>query len=160
MHPIQAIKAFFRVFAKGEAALSAAAPPPEDAFKASSEPAIQLLALLQKEGRLLDFLMEDVSGFSDADVGAAARRIHEDCTKVLRERAQLERVVDEEEGNAVELPDDFDRSTIALLGNVPAQGPYKGTVRHRGWRVAHLELPTVSAGSDPRIAAPAEVELS
>src|SRR5207253_6846543 len=35
--------------------------------------AVQLLAILQREGRLLDFLQEDVDGYADAQIGAAVR---------------------------------------------------------------------------------------
>lgn len=161
MHPIQAIKAFFRVLIKGEEgnAGPAAAPPPDDAFKASAEPAIQLLGLFQKEGRLLDFLLEDISGYSDADVGAAVREIHAGCRRVLDERAAFERVLDGEEGASIEVPAGFDASAISLTGNVHGDGPYRGSLRHRGWRVAKFDLPTVPAGSDARVAAPAEVDL-
>lgn len=155
MHPIQAIKAFFRVLARGESA-----PPPENAFQASAEPGVQVLALLQKEGRLLDFLREDISGFSDAEVGAAVREIHAGCRRFLDERAQLEPVLEAAEGETVEIPSDFDPSAIALVGPIPAEGPYRGVVRSRGWRVRSLNLPTVAPEADASVAARAEVELS
>ena len=81
MHPIQAIRAFFRVLFRGERGLLP--PPPSGTFQASAAPAVQVLGLLQKEGRLVDFLMEDLGGYSDADVGAAVRPIHAGCRKVL-----------------------------------------------------------------------------
>ena len=158
MHPIQAIKAFFRVLAHGEAA--ALPPPPDNAFQASAQPAVQLLALLQKEGRLVDFLREDISGFTDAEVGAAAREVHAGCRRMSDERIDLEPILQEAEGAAVEIPADFDASAITLIGAVPAEGPYRGTVRARGWRVTRLQLPTVPPGADASVAAPAEVELN
>lgn len=160
MHPIQAIRAFFRVFFKGEAAVAAAAPPPpDDAFKPSSEPAIQLLGLFQKEGRLLDFLREDIASYSDADVGSAVREIHAGCRRVIDERITLERILEGSDGDSVEVPADFDPSAVALEGNLPAEGPYRGVLRHGGWRVAEMRLPTAAAGADPRVAAPAQVDV-
>ncbi|MBX3730418.1 MAG: DUF2760 domain-containing protein [Candidatus Sumerlaeia bacterium] len=160
MHLVQAIKAFFRVLAHGEGAAPAAvAPPPPDAFRASPEPAVQLLALLQKEGRLVDFLREDIAAYSDADIGAAVRAIHAGCRKVLDERVALEPIVAEAEGAAIAVPADFDPSAIALTGNLTTPRPHRGTVRHRGWRVTRLDLPTIPPGSDPHVAAPAVVEI-
>src|SRR5688572_25231603 len=49
------------------------APEPPKLHAAPTESALQLLGLLQREGRLLDFLMEDMSGYADAEIGAAAR---------------------------------------------------------------------------------------
>ncbi len=157
MHLIQAIKAFFRVFAHGER--TAAAPPPSDAFQASKEPAAQLLALLQQEGRLVDFLMEDIGAYSDADVGSSVRRIHAGCRKVLDERVGLDRVREEEENATVTLEAGFDASANRLVGNVTGEPPYTGRVAHRGWRIGRMTLPTVAAGADPSIVAPAEIEI-
>ena len=158
MHPIQAIKAFFRVLSQGEAA--APPPPPEEAFQASAQPAVQMLALLQKEGRLLDFLQEDIGGFSDEEVGVAVREIHAGCRKVLDERIEMQRIVEKPEGDTAEIPADFDASAIELVGKIPESGPYKGVVRSRGWRIAKLNLPTVAPDADPSVAARAEIELS
>ena len=160
MHLIQAIKAFFRVFIQGEeAAAAAVAPPPETAFHGSTAPAVQVLALLQKEGRLVDFLMEDISSYSDADVGAAVRQIHTGCRKVLDDRFRMERILPDDEGAKVEVPADFNASAISIVGNVSGQPPYQGTLSHRGWRAAETHLPTVPAGADQTIIAPAEVEI-
>ncbi|MDX2175676.1 MAG: DUF2760 domain-containing protein [Candidatus Sumerlaeia bacterium] len=153
MHLAAAFKWFFKILREGEPA------PPAPVFASSSEPAIQLLGLLQKEGRLVDFLMEDMSGFSDAEIGAAARDIHGKCRNLLKERAALEPVVPQAEGAPIEVPAGFDASAILLSGNVSGAGPFKGTVNHRGWRVARLDLPTVPHGADPKVAAPAEVEV-
>jgi hypothetical protein len=161
MHLVQAIKAFFRVLAHGEvAAHTAAPPPPPDAFRASPEPAVQLLALLQKEGRLIDFLRENIDAYSDADIGAAVRAIHAGCRKLLDERIALEPILAEAEGAPVEVPAPFDASAISLTGNLAAPPPHRGIVRHRGWRVTRLDLPTIPPGSDPHVAAPAVVEIA
>ncbi|MDF2691836.1 MAG: hypothetical protein K0S65_219 [Labilithrix sp.] len=126
-------------------------PPPTDA-------ALQLLALLQREGRFVDFLEEDVASFSDADIGAAARVVHGGCRKALREHVKLEPVRDEEEGAKVTLPE-ANPNEVKLTGNVAGKGPHTGVLRHRGWRAVSVQLPTAVSGHDARVVAQAEVEL-
>ena len=133
-------------------------PAPEPATP-STDAALQLLALLQREGRFVDFLEEDVASFADADIGAAARVVHAGCRKALREHVKLEPVRTEEEGAKLTLSEPIDASRIKLTGNVAGSGPYLGTLRHRGWRAAEITLPTAVAGHDARVLAQAEVEL-
>jgi hypothetical protein len=121
--------------------------------------ALQLLALLQREGRLVDFLEEDVASFSDADIGAAARVVHSGCRKALREHVKLEPVRTEEEGAKVTIPPDASPNDVKLTGNVQGKGPHTGVLRHRGWRATDVTLPTAVAGHDARVVAQAEVEL-
>jgi hypothetical protein len=121
--------------------------------------ALQLLALLQREGRLVDFLAEDISGYDDAAIGAAVRDIHKGCKKVLAEHFTVEPVLDASEEEAVTVDAGFDPARIRLVGNVTGAGPFKGTVRHHGWRAARASLPTLNDGVDASIVAPAEVEL-
>jgi hypothetical protein len=125
----------------------------------SPGPALQLLALLQREGRLIDFLEQDIEPFGDAEIGAAVRVVHAGCRKALRGHAKISPVRSEEEGTSVTLPEGFNPSEVKLSGNVKGSAPYKGVLRHRGWRAADLVLPTPVGGHDPRIIAPAEVEL-
>lgn len=143
------------------AAASRAAPA--SAGVASSEPsaptgALQLLALLQREGRFIDFIQQDVAAFGDADVGAAARVVHEGCRKALRGHARIVTVRTEAEGAPLVLenasPD------VKLVGNVAGAAPYRGVLRHRGWRVEELTLPKLLGSHDPRLVAAAELELS
>lgn len=122
-------------------------------------PALQLLAILQREGRFIDFLQEDVSGFADADIGAAARVVHEGCRKALQEYVKLEPVRGEAEGDAVVLEPGFDPAQVRLTGNVVGEPPFRGRLAHHGWRAAEVRLPAPADGYDPRIVAPAEVEL-
>lgn len=124
----------------------------------STDAALQLLALLQREGRLVDFLEEDVASFSDADIGAAARVVHGGCRKALREHVKLEPVRSEDEGAKVTLAE-ASPSEVKLTGNVQGKGPHTGVLRHRGWRAVAVQLPTAVAGHDARIVAQAEVEL-
>lgn len=120
---------------------------------------LQLLSLLQREGRLIDFLEQDVTSFSDAEVGAAARVVHEGCRKILHRVTSVAPVRSEHEGDNVVLEDGFVSSEVMLVGNVHGTPPYRGTLRHRGWRAAGLTLPEVVGGHDPSVLAPAEVEL-
>ena len=128
------------------------APPPSDA-------ALQLLALLQREGRLVDFLEQDVTSFPDAEIGAAARVVHDGCRKAIRSHVEIAPVRAEEEGTRVTIAAGFAPSEIKLSGNVSGAGPFQGVVRHRGWKVNAVTLPTPVTGHDARILAPAEVEL-
>jgi hypothetical protein len=122
--------------------------------------ALQLLSILQREGRLIDFLQEDGASVPDADVGAAARVVHEGCRKVVRQYLGLEPVLSQAEGDRVGVPEGFDAQRIRLTGNVAGQPPFHGLLKHRGWVTTSVNLPTTSAALDPRVLAPAEVELS
>lgn len=133
-----------------------AAPPPEREHAS----ALQFLAMLQREGRLVDFLQEDVAAFPDEDVGAAARIVHEGCRKVLRQYLALEPVLPQNEGDTVQVPAGFDAQRIRLTGNVAGQPPYSGALKHKGWVITSVTFPSTSPALDPRVLAPAEVELS
>jgi hypothetical protein len=135
------------------------APKPAAFQETAPEAALQLLSLLQQEGRFLDFLEENVSGFSDAEIGGAARVVHEGCRKALREHLALEPVRTETEGIRLTLEEGFDASAVRLTGNVVGTPPFSGTLIHRGWRVTEIKLPKVAAGHDLSVLAPAEVEL-
>jgi hypothetical protein len=138
------------------AALPAAPPPPAGEPQA---PALFLLSMLQREGRLIDFLQEDVAGFSDEQVGAAARVVHDGCRKVVRQYLALEPVLKDSEGASVQVPAGFDAQRIRLTGNVAGQPPFKGSLKHHGWAAREVSLPLPPAAMDPKILAPAEVEL-
>ncbi len=133
--------------------------PPEVPPKPSPAAALQLLVLLQREGRLVDFLQEDLDAYSDAQIGAAVRSIHQGCRKALLEHLSLKPVIAEPEGQEVTVPEGFDPAAIRLTGHVVGSPPFKGILRHRGWRASRLELPERTPGQDPAIIAPAEVEI-
>ncbi len=144
----------------------AALPAPEPVKATPAEPvkpdvtaALQLLALFQREGRLIDFLEQDVASFSDADVGAAARVVHEGCRKTLRQHAKISAVRAEDEGAGVTIAEGEGAHEVKLIGNVSGKPPYKGVLRHRGWRVRDLVVPTPTKAHDATVIAPAEVEL-
>jgi len=121
--------------------------------------ALQLLSLLQREGRLVDFLQQEVSKFSDAQIGQAARVVHEGCRRTLLRYLEVEPVLEQAEGAPTTVKEGFDPSTIKLVGNVVGSAPFKGVLRHKGWRAREIRLPETLAGHDFEILAPAEVEL-
>lgn len=127
--------------------------------EASPEAALQLLGLFQRNGRFVDFIEEEVAQYADADIGVAARLVHEGCRKVLREHFTMRPVRDEAEGSAITLGEGFDAAAIRLSGNVVGKPPFRGTLGHRGWRVTQTRLPKLAEGHDAAIVAPAEVEL-
>ena len=121
--------------------------------------ALQLLALLQQEGRFMDFLEENVTAYSDAEIGGAARVVHEGCHRVIRDHFQIEPVRSETEGARLTFLSGFDAAAVRLTGNVVGKPPFAGTLMHRGWRVTEIKLPKLAKGHDVRVLAPAEVEL-
>ena len=121
--------------------------------------ALQLLGLMQREARFVDFVQEDVAGYSDADIGAAARVVHAGCRKVLREHFTLAPVRSEAEGSRVTLAAGFDATAVRLTGNVVGQAPFTGTLGHRGWRVTEARLPQLTDDKAAAVLAEAEVEL-
>ncbi|MDQ2696894.1 MAG: DUF2760 domain-containing protein [Pseudomonadota bacterium] len=140
----------------------AAAPTPARpaALKETApESALQLLGLLQQEGRFIDFLQEDVAGYSDAEIGAAARVVHDGCRRALAGHLTLAPVRDEPENARITLAEGFDASAVRLMGNVVGRPPFTGTLVHRGWRVTEVKLPRIADGHNVRVLAPAEVEL-
>jgi hypothetical protein len=121
--------------------------------------ALHLLAILQRDGRFVDFLQEDVAAATDDQVGAAARLVHEGCRKALAQYFTLQPVRNETEGSQINVPEGFDASQIRLTGNVTGKPPFRGTLAHPGWRAAEVKLPPPPEGQDPHVIAPAEVEL-
>jgi hypothetical protein len=143
----------------GPAALPIDAPPttaPEAALR-SNESALQLLSLLQREGRFVDFVQQELGAFGDADIGAAARVVHEGCRRALRAHARVVSVRNEAEGSTLTL--ERAGEDVKLVGNVSGSAPFRGVLRHRGWRVEELTLPTVVGAHDPALVAAAELEL-
>jgi hypothetical protein len=132
---------------------------------AAAQPAAELVALtilgtLQRDGRLVDFLSEDLDGFSDSEIGAAARTVHEGCRKTLASYVALEPIYRDPEGATVAVAQGFDPAAIRITGNVVGSPPFKGTLRHHGWRATRATFPPIATGHDPHLIAPAEVELT
>lgn len=138
------------------------APLPQPAAKLSEAPpdsALVLLGLLQKEGRFVDFLQEEITNYSDHEIGTAARVVHQGCQKVLKDYLSIAPVRSEAEGSRVTLERGFDPSAVRPIGNVVGEPPFTGALMHRGWRATEVRLPRVSGSRDVSILAPAEVEL-
>ena len=126
---------------------------------ATDTAALQLLGLLQREARFVDFIQEDVAPYSDAEIGAAARVVHGGCRKLLVEHFTLAPVRAEAEGSRVTLAAGFDAAAVRLTGNVVGQAPFTGTLSHRGWQVTQVRLPQLTDARAATIIAQAEVEL-
>lgn len=133
----------------------APAPPPPD----RGEAALRLLALMQQEGRLVDFLEEDLAPYSDGQIGSAVRSIHSGCRAVLKERLDLAPILPGAEGATVTVERGFDPAAVRITGNVRGEPPYQGVLRHPGWRSAAFRMPESTGDRDHTILAPAEVEI-
>lgn len=124
---------------------------------------VQFLARLQEKGRLVDFLLDDIAPYSNEQVGAAARVVHQGCREVLKSAFDIEPVHRGQEREAVTLAGDFDAGAYRLVGKVPEHAPYKGTVLHRGWKATRISLPRVAESARDsaarKVIAPAEVEV-
>lgn len=175
-----AFRCFFAVLSNGEipaeiapevvqASVSAVAAAPMTAAPApvattaplveSADRAVQVLALLQRDGRLIDFLTEDIAPYQDAQIGAAVRDVHANCRKALDHYLQLEPIMNEEEGRPVTVAAGFDPASVKLIGNLTGPPPLRGVLRHRGWRVRKANLPPLPDGNGRSVIAPAEVEI-
>jgi hypothetical protein len=131
-----------------------AAPPVSKA----SDGALQILGILQRDSRLLDFLMEDLTSYSDDQIGAAVRELHDQCRDAVSRYVTLQPVIDGVEGTFAQAPSK-DPAIVKFVGNVPATPPSGGTLRHKGWRAVKVDLPTLPARQDASILAPAEIEV-
>lgn len=122
--------------------------------------AVQILSILQRDARLVDFLMEDISGYDDEQVGAAVRTLHDDCRDSLKRYLQLAPVIDGVEGTFTKVagtPAAQNAALVKFIGNVPAGTPQGGTLRHKGWRAVKVDLP--APPHDATVVAPAEIEI-
>lgn len=138
---------------------AAPAPVPVQLREATPDAALQLLTLLQREARLIDFAHENLAAYADADIGAAARVVHEGCARVLKDHFTISPVRSEAEGSRLTLEEGFDAASVRLTGNVVGKAPFKGTLSHRGWKATDVRLPQLAKEHDASILAPAEVEL-
>jgi hypothetical protein len=158
-----AFKSFFRIL--GDAGFAGRVRQllgdDETAPAARRNPALTLVAALQREGRLVDFLKEDLRGYSDEQVGAAVRDVHRDCAAVFERCFAFAPLRAEDEDASVTVAAGFEPSEVRLIGKVTGEPPYRGVLRHAGWRATRCELPSWSGGEAATlVVAPAEVELS
>ena len=126
---------------------------------ATDTAALQLLGLMQREARFVDFIQEDVAPYTDAEIGAAARVVHEGCRKLLAEHFTIAPVRAEAEGSRITLQAGFDAAAVRLAGNVVGQAPFTGQLTHRGWQASDVRLPQLTDTRAAAILAQAEVEL-
>ncbi|HKW99458.1 MAG TPA: DUF2760 domain-containing protein [Bryobacteraceae bacterium] len=123
-----------------------------------SDGALQMLAILQRDSRLIDFIMEDIATYSDEQVGAAVRGLHDQARDSLARYVKLEPVIDGVEGTFTK-PAVSDPAAVKFIGNVPAGKPSGGLLRHKGWRAGKIDLPALHAKQDANIISPAEIEI-
>jgi hypothetical protein len=155
-----AIKAFIAAWRKPkEMSLFLEGEKPEAKSTKADTSHLRLLSLLQTGGRLMDFFQEDLGGCTDAQLGAAARKIHQDCRATLEEYVTVRPVLEEAEGATVDVPIGYDVTKIKVVGNVKGTPPYKGTLVHGGWKAHKRSLPKSARGSDSEVLFPAEVEV-
>jgi hypothetical protein len=133
-------------------------PEPPKPLKPSGAP-LRMLALLQAESRLVDFLLEDIQGASDEQIGQAVREIHKKAQAALKQHAVIEQVLPGNEGDTATVQKGFDPSAIRVVGNVTGEPPFTGAINHPGWRVAQLKLATPPEGADEFVLQPAEVQI-
>lgn len=158
MSLIVAIKAFFKALKKPEKALEFLNEDKQPAVSADASH-LRLLRLLQQTSRLIDFLKEDITSFDDAQVGAAVRKIHQDCAKTLEELVTIRPVMEEGEGAKIHLPKGYDASKIKVVGKVKGEPPYTGVLVHKGWKAHKRSLPKQTSGQELDVICPAEVEV-
>lgn len=161
-----AFRAFFAILfgrplpreLKTPASTAKAAPAKAEPQPPNPAHALQLLGILQRDSRLVDFLMEDITAFDDEQIGAAVRSLHDQARDSLARHLRLQPVIDGVEG-AYTRPATADPAAVKFIGNVPAARPEGGTLRHKGWRAAHVDLPSLNPKQDASIIAPAEIEI-
>lgn len=144
-------------------------PPPEAARPIPPAPAapraeaevVSFLAMLQEQGRLVDFLMDDINSYDNAQIGAAARVVHAGCKRVLQEHFDIHPLRTEDEGSTVQVPAGYMVDEYRLVGRISGQAPFSGVLVHRGWKTDMVKLPRLLSSVDGELPtiAPAEVEL-
>jgi Domain of unknown function (DUF2760) len=153
MHLIRAIKAFFAALTGKEKQIAGPVSKHEDLAH------LRLLALLQQKGRLIDFLKEDLSSYTDAQVGAAVRQLHQACHQELEQLVAIRPLRDEAEGSRVTIPAGYSPLEVKVVGKVSGKPPYEGILRHKGWRAHKTALPRQVGEREESVLMPAEVEV-
>lgn len=140
---------------------AASSPLPQAVINRAEAEIVSFLGTLQERGRLVDFLMEDITTFNDAQVGAAARVVHNGCRAALQEYLAIRSVREESEGSSVTVPSGYQADEYRLIGNIRGEGPFTGTLVHRGWKAVSVRLPRLVRVETDRLPAiaPAEVEI-
>jgi hypothetical protein len=163
----QAFRVFFRILrdeAYAERIRGLDAPEPAPALKEPTTPtrseALTLISVLQREGRLIDFVQEPIEAYSDAQVGAAAREVHRSCRQALERIFAFAPAMRAAEGETVRVEKGYDPARIRLTGQVVGEPPYSGVLVHPGWEATRCDLPEWTGRPESaRVVAPAEVEI-
>lgn len=151
MKLIEAFKAFFKTLCGTE-------EKPKITTITANPTHLQLLALMQKSSRLVDFFKEDITAYTDAQVGAAVRKIHQDCSKLLEEYVTIRPIMDDNEGASIKVAPGYDANAIKLVGKVKGEPPYTGILVHKGWKAHKKSLPKMIDESS-EVICPAEIEI-
>ena len=157
-----ALRAFFKAFKEPEQAkkfVDGTSEAPKKIAEPVEQSHLRLLGILQQSGRLIDFLKEDITRFTDAQVGAAVRKIHADCGKSLEDLVTIRPVMEEGEGSSVKVPQGYDPSTIKIVGKVKGEPPFNGILVHKGWKAHKRSLPKMVGERTTEVIFPAEVEI-
>lgn len=169
---VVAILLIFALFANGGHAKHAPQPVAAEAVKPAAlaplpknyaqAEIITLLGVFQDKGRLVDFLMDDITPYTDEQVGSVVRAVHQGCKSALQEHFAIEPVAAEAEGAVITVPAGYAADEFRLVGNLAGEAPFKGTLVHKGWKVKSVKLPRVLHADENRLPAiaPAEVEIS
>lgn len=154
-----AIKSFFKALKEPEKAQVFLEDKPQRMALSQDASHLRLLKMFQQSGRLIDFFKEDIKDFNDAEIGAAARQIHEECRRNLEEYVTIRPIMEQNEGETLHIPKDYDVGAIKLVGQAKGQGPYTGVLIHKGWKAHKRSLPKQLTDQSIDIIQPAEVEI-
>ncbi|MCE2983549.1 MAG: DUF2760 domain-containing protein [Parachlamydia sp.] len=154
-----AFKAFMKAYHQPEKAEEFLKEPEAKQIESVEPTHLRLLYHLQQSGRLIDFLKEDITSFSDAQVGAVVRKIHADCAKLVEDLITVRPLRDEQEGASIQILKGYDPSEIKIVGNVKGEPPFSGILVHRGWKAHKRSLPKKMGEMNQDVICPAEVEI-
>lgn len=155
-----AFKAFIKAFKEPEKTqqfVDDTAAPMQ--LETSDQSHLRLLNYLQQTSRLIDFIKEDIASFNDAQVGAAVRKIHQDCAQALEELVTIRPLKDEQEGTTIQIPKGYNPAEVKVVGKVKGEPPFTGTLVHRGWKAQKRSLPKKTGEQTPEVICPAEIEV-
>jgi Domain of unknown function (DUF2760) len=139
--------------------VSVSIQPPEPSANQAEAEIVAFFGLLQEKGRLVDFLMDDITPYEDAEVGAAARVIHQGCKQILQEHFKISAISEAQEGTQVTVPAGYSADQYRLVGKLTGEPPFTGTLLHKGWKTEFVKLPRIVNTERLPSIAPAEVEL-
>lgn len=154
-----AFKAFMKAFKEPKKAKQFVEDTPPKQVEHADQSHLRLLGYLQQSSRLIDFLKEDLSGFNDAQVGAAVRKIHQDCAQAVEELVTVRPLRDEQEGASVQVQKGYNPAEIKVVGKVKGEPPFSGTLVHRGWKAQKRSLPKKTGEQMLEVICPAEIEI-